>query len=99
MEGTESRGVAAPRRAVLSLRLNRFDEALVGALRAYEPAPLFAPNSLMMSEALFYSSRHGQAVEQSRRALELKSNYGPMYSDWADQAATAPSRIVSATNL
>src|SRR5215813_3230580 len=57
------------------LRLKRFDEALVAARRGYELDPLSAPSSERISQALYYLGQCDQAIEQTRKSLELNPNY------------------------
>jgi tetratricopeptide (TPR) repeat protein len=57
------------------LQQKRFDESLVEARRGYELDPLSVSNSDAISQALFYLGRYDQAIEQTRKLLELSPNH------------------------
>jgi serine/threonine-protein kinase len=57
------------------MRLKRFDEALVVARRGHELDPLSGPCNVVLSRALFYLDRCGQAIDQMRKTFGLDPNY------------------------
>src|SRR4030095_11269029 len=57
------------------LRLKRFDEAMVAGRRGFELAPLSAPSSDRISQALYYLGRYDQAIEQTKKSLELNPKH------------------------